>query len=63
VLLTAQSLSLDSWNVWRDPLTAARSALQHGRPALLVLLPVSGVLALLLQLSEELGLRRVAASG
>jgi hypothetical protein len=56
-------LSLDSWNVWRDPLTAARSALQHGRPALLVLLPVSGALALLLQLSEELGLRRVAASG
>jgi len=62
-LLAAQSVSLEAWHVWRDPLAAAQSALQQGQPALLVLLPVSGVLALLLQLGEELGLRRMVAAG
>lgn len=63
VLLAVQSASLQTvadW--WQDPVTAARSALLRMRPALLVLLPVSGVLALLLQLSEELGLRRTSAT-
>ncbi len=62
-LLLAQSASLASWSAWRDPAVAAQGMLVQVRPALLVLLPVSGVLALLLQLSDELGLRRSAVAG
>ncbi|MFM7055692.1 MAG: hypothetical protein ACKO2P_02090 [Planctomycetota bacterium] len=63
LLLAAQSASHDTWQAWQDPAVAVAAVLVHVRAALLVLLPVSGVLALLLQLGDELGLRRSAVSG
>lgn len=63
ILLVAQSASGESMAAWSNPQNAVQESLSRLRPALLVLLPTSGVLALLLQLSEELGLRRTAAAG
>jgi hypothetical protein len=63
ILLAVQSASTESMAVWSNPQNAVQASLSRLRPALLVLLPTSGVLALGLQLSEELGLRQIAAAG
>lgn len=63
ILLAVQSASGESMAAWCNPQNAVQESLLRLRPALLVLLPTSGVLALLLQLSEELGLRRTTATG
>jgi hypothetical protein len=48
---------------WMRPAAASQEWLVGLHAPLLVLLPVSGVLALLLQLAAELGIRRTAANG
>jgi hypothetical protein len=62
VVLAIQAASLQGPAQWLQPSTAVDMWLRQMQPPLLVLLPVSGVIALLLQLAEELGLRRTAAA-
>lgn len=63
MVLAIQTASLQRPAVWLQPATAVDVWLRQMQPALLVLLPISGVIALLLQLAEELGLRKTAAVG
>ena len=62
VVLALQSASLQGLAQWLQPSTAINDFLRQMQPQILVLLPVSAVMALLLQLAEELGLRRTAAA-
>ncbi|MEY3458788.1 MAG: hypothetical protein RL215_1945 [Planctomycetota bacterium] len=63
MILGLQAASQQRPWAWSQPVAASQEWLVSLHAPLLVLLPVSGVLALLLQLAAELGIRRTAATG